>query len=86
MKPRSFRRIARRRIATSTLLVHARFAHQMLGMNADDMRAHSIRSLDALFPGIAPHVELAEIFAYPTAVAYWPLSLGRSRYDALAQE
>ena len=68
-----------------TLLVHARFAHQMLGMNADDMRAHSIRSLDALFPGIAPHVELAEIFAYPTAVAYWPLSLGRSRFDDLAE-
>jgi monoamine oxidase len=67
-----------------TLLVHARFAQQMLAMNADDMRTHAIRSLDALFPGIAPHVELAEIFPYPTAVAYWPLSLGRSRFDDLA--
>jgi monoamine oxidase len=67
-----------------TLLVHARFAHQMLGMNADDMRAHAIRSLDALFPGVAAHVKLAEIFPYPTAVAYWPLSLRRSRFDDLA--
>jgi monoamine oxidase len=67
-----------------TMLIHARFAHQMLSMNADDMRAHAIRSLDAIFPGIAPHVKLAEIFAYPTAVAYWPLALGRSRFDDLA--
>jgi monoamine oxidase len=29
-------------------------------------------------------VKLAEIFSYPTAVAYWPLSLGRSRFDDLA--
>ncbi len=56
----------------------------MLGMNADDMRAHAIRSLDALFPGIGREVKLAEIFPYPTAVAYWPLSLGRSRFDDLA--
>jgi monoamine oxidase len=68
-----------------TMLVHARFAHQMLSMNMDDMRAHAIKSLDAVFPGIAPHVKLAEIFPYPTAVAYWPLSLGRSRFDDLAE-
>lgn len=69
-----------------TLLVHARFAQQMLGMNADQMREHAVGSLDALFPGIARHVRLAEIFVYPTAVAYWPLELGRSRYDDLAAE
>jgi monoamine oxidase len=69
-----------------TMLVHARFAHAMLGMSADGMRAHAVKSLDALFPGIAPHVKLVELFVYPTAVAWWPLELGRSRYDALAQE
>ena len=31
-------------------------------------------------------MKLVELFVYPTAVAYWPLELGRSRYDALAQE
>ncbi len=67
-----------------TLLVHARFAQQMLGMHADDMRAHAIRSMEAIFPGVGPHVKLAEIFPYPTAVAYWPLSQGRSRFDDLA--
>jgi len=45
-----------------------------------------VKSLEALFPGIAQHVKLVELFVYPTAVAYWPLELGRSRYDALAQE
>jgi monoamine oxidase len=69
-----------------TMLVHARFAEAMLGMTADRMREHAVASLEALFPGITPHVKLVELFVYPTAVAYWPLELGRSRYDALAQE
>lgn len=69
-----------------TLLVHARFAREMLGMTADGMREHAIRSLDALFPGAGAHVRLVELFVYPTAVAYWPLELGRSRFDALAAE
>ena len=63
-----------------TMLVHARFAHAMLGMSADGMREHAVESLEALFPGIAPHVKLVELFVYPTAVAYWPL---RSRPLAL---
>lgn len=69
-----------------TLLVHARFAREMLGMSADEMREHAIKSLDALFPGAAAHVRLVELFVYPTAVAYWPLELGRSRFDGLAAE
>lgn len=69
-----------------TLLVHARFARQMLGMSADRMREHAVASLDAIFPGIARHVRLVEIFAYPTSVAYWPFPEGRSRFDALARE
>ena len=50
------------------------------------MREHAVRSLDALFPGAGAHVRLVELFVYPTAVAYWPLELGRSRFDALAAE
>jgi monoamine oxidase len=68
-----------------TLLIHARFAQQMLGMNADQMREHAVHSLEALFPGVASHVRLAEIFVYPSAVAYWPVALGRSRFDELAE-
>ena len=29
------------------------------------------------------HIKFAEIFVYPEAVAYWPIELGRSRFDAL---
>ncbi len=50
------------------------------------MRNHAVQSLDAVFPGVAKHVRLVEIFAYPTAVAYWPVAEGRSRYGALASE
>jgi monoamine oxidase len=69
-----------------TLLVHARFARQMLGMSADRMREHAVESLDAIFPGIARHVRLVELFVYPTSVAYWPFPEGRSRFDALSRE
>jgi len=68
-----------------TLLIHARFARQMIGLNADQMRDSAVGSLDALFPGIAAHVRQTEIFVYPSAVAYWPVALGRSRFDALAE-
>ena len=30
------------------------------------------------------HIKFSEIFVYPQAVAYWPLELGRSRFDHLA--
>ncbi|HYE17899.1 MAG TPA: NAD(P)/FAD-dependent oxidoreductase [Tepidisphaeraceae bacterium] len=68
-----------------TLLMHANHARAMLNMTADEQRAHAVKSLDALFPGVAKHVKRAEVFAYPTAVAYWPLSLKRSRFDADAR-
>jgi monoamine oxidase len=69
-----------------TLLMHAKYARDMLKMSADEMRAHAVKSLDALFPGVAKHVKRAEIFVYPTAVAYWPVALKRSRFDADAVE
>ncbi len=69
-----------------TMLVHARFARQMLGMSIDEMRDYSRANLDKLFPGIARYVKRAEIFVYPNAVAYWPVQLGRSRFDADADE
>jgi monoamine oxidase len=69
-----------------TLLMHARFARDMLKLSADEMREHAVKSLDAIFPGVARHVKRAEIFVYPTAVAYWPVALKRSRFDADAVE
>lgn len=69
-----------------TLLLHARFARNLLGRSADDIRQKCAESLDALFPGVKQHIKFAEIFVYPSAVAYWPLELGRSRFDSLANK
>jgi monoamine oxidase len=67
-----------------TLLLHARFARDLMGKPVDEIRAESIKALDALFPGAGGDVRDTEIFVYPQAVAYWPLDLGRSRFDDLA--
>ena len=67
-----------------TLLLHARFARDLTGKPVDEIRAKCIEALDALFPGAGADVRSAEIFVYPQAVAYWPLELGRSRFDDLA--
>lgn len=69
-----------------TLLLHARFARELVNQPLDDVRETSAAALDALFPGVRRHIKSAEIFVYPHAVAYWPLELGRSRFDELANE
>jgi monoamine oxidase len=69
-----------------TLLLHARFARELMGKPADEIRERSADALDALFPGARGYIKSAEIFVYPQAVAYWPLELGRSRFDDLADE
>jgi monoamine oxidase len=69
-----------------TLLLHGRFAREVMNQPFDEVRQKSAEALEALFPGIRTHLKSAEIFVYPQAVAYWPLELGRSRFDALAEE
>ncbi len=69
-----------------TLLLHARFARDLMGKSVDEIRQRCIEALDALFPGAGALVRETEIFVYPQAVAYWPLELGRSRFDELAGE
>jgi monoamine oxidase len=68
-----------------TLLIHADTARRYASMSADEARVNAFSALDQLFPGIAPHLTFAEVFPYPTAVAYWPLAEGRSRFDEAAQ-
>jgi len=69
-----------------TLLLHARFARDLMNRPVDEIREEAAKALDALFPGTRAHIRSAEIFVYPHAVAYWPLELGRSRFDDLANE
>jgi len=57
-----------------------------MNLPLDEVREKSAEALDNLFPGVRPHIKSAEIFVYPQAVAYWPLELGRSRFDELANE
>ena len=72
--------------ALLTLLLHARFARDLMNRPADEIREEAAKALDALFPGTRQHIRETEIFVYPQAVAYWPLELGRSRFDELANE
>lgn len=74
------------RDALLTLLLHARFARDLMNQPLDEVREKSAEALDNLFPGVRKHIKSSEIFVYPQAVAYWPLELGRSRFDALANE
>jgi monoamine oxidase len=67
-----------------TLLLHARFARDLMNEPVDEIRERSAEALDELFPGVRSFIKSAEIFVYPQAVAYWPLELGRSRFDELA--
>lgn len=69
-----------------TLLLHARFARDLMDEPYDVIRERSAEALDRLFPGVRHHIRSAEIFVYPQAVAYWPLEAGRSRFDDLANE
>lgn len=67
-----------------TLLLHANYARDLMHEPHDVIRERTAEALDRLFPGVRPHIRSAEIFVYPQAVAYWPLELGRSRFDDLA--
>ncbi|HEX5754667.1 MAG TPA: FAD-dependent oxidoreductase [Archangium sp.] len=67
-----------------TLLLHARFARELMGKSLNEVHDKSAEALEQLFPGARQRIRSSEIFVYPSAVAYWPLELGRSRFDALA--
>jgi hypothetical protein len=67
-----------------TLLLHARFARELMNKSLNEMHDKSAEALEQLFPGARQRIRSSEIFVYPSAVAYWPLELGRSRFDALA--
>ncbi|HEY0705231.1 MAG TPA: hypothetical protein VGG33_00440, partial [Polyangia bacterium] len=68
-----------------TLLLHDRFARDVMDLHHDEVRARAFAAMDTLFPGIARHFLDAEIFVYPRAIAHWSLDQGRSRFDRLAQ-
>jgi monoamine oxidase len=71
---------------TLTSLIHARFAQPLLALSPAETSLRARAAMDALFPGFSSHVLDTATYVYPTAVAYWPLARGRSRFDGLAAE
>jgi monoamine oxidase len=71
-------------LMTMTLLVQGRFAAPLLALTPAQAELRTRASIDLLFPGFSRHIRDAATYLYPTAVAYWPIAMGRSRFDALA--
>ena len=74
-----------------TMLVHGQHARALCAAapSLRDTRMH--HALDAvggatpLWPGLSDHVLETRVFAYPQAVAFWPVDRGRSRFDEPAR-
>ncbi len=77
-----------------TLLVHGVHARRLRGLPAEEIVRRVTGDLDGLraatgadpvprplWPGLSRHVTDARAHDYPQAVAYWPVRLGRSRFD-----
>jgi monoamine oxidase len=69
---------------TITLLVQGRFAAPLLPLTPAQAELRARAGMELLFPGFSRHIFDTATYLYPTAVAYWPVSKGRSRFDALA--
>jgi monoamine oxidase len=80
-----------------TALVHGRFARSLGGCADADISRRVVAAMEALLVdgaegparllgGFGAHVRSSRVFSYPRAVAYWPVELGRSRFDDLAVE
>ncbi len=79
-----------------TMLIHGRAARRSTGRRHRDIVARAVGALDGLvatrsagrpvpmLAGVADAVTDARVFDHHRAVAYWPASQGRSRFDALS--
>lgn len=74
-----------------TQLVHAQHARPLCLMPEAEVVRRTVAALDGLsgpaplWPGVGALVTESRVYAYPTAVAYWPVDRGRSRYDEPAR-
>lgn len=73
-----------------TQLVHGQYARRLCGLGSDQIARGAVQDLaglrapQPLWPGLDRLVTETRAYAYPRAVAYWPVHRGRSRYDAMA--
>jgi monoamine oxidase len=67
-----------------TLLINGQYAKDLAHSSPEETLKAVTARMDKLFPGFSQYVTSAQAYIYPTAIAYWPISLERSRFDALA--
>ncbi len=79
-----FQEVEPQELTTITLLVQGRFAAPLLGLTLAQAELRARAGIELLFPGFSRHILDAATYVYPTAVAYWPVAKGRSRFDVLA--
>lgn len=69
-----------------TVLVHGKQAKTLSQLTFSEIEQIVTTRLESLFPGFTKYVKQVEVFTFPQAVAYWPVHLGRSRFDHLAHK
>jgi monoamine oxidase len=67
-----------------TLLLHGKFAKSVMEFSDDEIQNAAIRRVDELFPTLSKYISVVEVFVFTKSVAYWPIHLGRSRFDELS--
>ena len=68
-----------------TLLVQGKYATELMDMSSADVGKTLKEKMNAIFPNFTDYVTKTDPFVYPTAVAYWPVALKRSRFDDLSK-
>ncbi len=79
-----FQEVEPQELTTMTLLAQGRFAAPLLALTPAQADLRARAAMELLFPGFSRHTLDAATYIYPTAVAYWPVARGRSRFDTLA--
>ena len=67
-----------------TLLAHKETAKEWSRLPPDQVLHLAKAKLDKMFPGFSNYITSEQVHQYPTAIAYWPFELKRSRFDDLA--
>ena len=67
-----------------TLLLHGKYAKSVCNHSDAELESLVLSKLDLLFPTVSRYVNDVEIFCFDKAIAYWPVHLGRSRFDDLS--
>lgn len=68
---------------TITSLIYGKTATEWCKLPSSSILKAANAAIDKILPNFSNHIVSAEVYAYPTAIAYWPVG-SRSRFDQLA--